>query len=154
MSVTIPKTKPASVESITELEKEFGPLPNDYLLFLKEHDGASPAENCFDIGDSNSSSVRVFIPCIEAVKTRKNIDGFPQDMLPIASDDCGNFVYLNPKDNAIYFWDHEVAATIHKLADSFTRFLAILKPFDGSQIKLKPGQVKSVWIDPDFKASL
>ena len=32
----------------------------------------------------------------------------------------------------------------------FGAFLDILEPFDIKTIQLKPGQVKKVWIDPEF----
>jgi len=38
---------------------------------------------------------------------------------------------------------------VTKIADDFSGFLSLLEP-DDEDVQLKPGQVKSVWIDPEF----
>jgi hypothetical protein len=62
----------------------------------------------------------------------------------------------------IYFWDHELEAeeqdlpswkNMFLLATSFEHFWQSLRKFDPSQVVLKPGQVKSVWIDPSLLES-
>jgi hypothetical protein len=40
------------------------------------------------------------------------------------------------------------------MASDFSAFMEMLEPFDPGSIKLRPGQAKSVWIDPDFLKSL
>lgn len=152
MNVFIPKTNAASAASIADLEKLFGKdLPKSYLMFIKEHDGAKPAANVFKVGEDNSAGVDEFIPAHESIHIRNLVEGFPSHALPIARASGGNFVYLDPASGVVYFWDHEIDDTDIKLADSFEGFLAKLHPFDASQVKLKPGQVKKVWVNPNFK---
>ncbi len=151
MSIIIPTTRAASADSIANLEKEFGRLPESYLLFLKEHDGAKPEDNVFNLSERNSAGVERFVPISESIGVRDAVEGFPRNMLPIAWATGGNFVYLNPASGAVYFWDHENDSTDMKLADSFEGFIAALKRFESEQIKLKPGQVKKVWVNPNFK---
>src|SRR5438270_14100132 len=107
MSIFIPTT-PGSTDSVANLEREFGAnLPHSYILFLKEHDGAIPEDNVFNVGKGNSAGVDQFIPAREILGIRNKVDGFPRNVLPIARATAGNFVYLDPKDGAVYFWDHE-----------------------------------------------
>ena len=64
-----------------------------------------------------------------------------------ADDDCGN-EYLTNKTNQVFFWDHETD-DVTEIHDSIIRFLNELEKTP--DVKLKPGQVISSWIDPDFK---
>jgi len=82
---------------------------------------------------------------------RERIEGFPKKAIPIAEDSCGNYVWLDQETGAIFFWDHEIDGVGEKIAESFETFLTILQPFDPSSVRLRPGQVKSVWANPDFK---
>ena len=63
----------------------------------------------------------------------------------IAEDECGN--YFVRENRSIHFWDHETSKfTI--LANSVNEFIAgCAAP---SEVELEPGQVKSVWVDPEF----
>ena len=79
-----------------------------------------------------------------------NVEGFPSDALPIAEDPSENFFYFKKGSANIFFWDHEVEND-KELASSFREFLDTLRPFDTESIQVKPGQVKSVWVDPKFK---
>jgi hypothetical protein len=54
------------------------------------------------------------------------------------------------QDGAVFYWDHEVPAPVIRLAPSFGEFLALLQPFDMNNVHLKPGQVKRVWVNPEF----
>lgn len=68
--------------------------------------------------------------------------------LVMAKDDCGNF-FLYAPDNSVSFWDHEtdeetvLASSVEDFCDS------LVEP---TPVVLQPGQVKRVWIDPDFLA--
>jgi hypothetical protein len=152
MKIIIPKTKPASVTSLAKLEELVGKkLPNSYLNFARDHNGARPAANVFKIGENNHAGVDEFISADESIRIPHVVDGFPPFALAVARASGGNFVYLDPKTFAAYFWDHEVEAGDIKLADSFDEFLTKLEPSDANQVKLKPGQVKRIWGNPDFK---
>jgi len=50
----------------------------------------------------------------------------------------------------LYFWDHEVSTPPVKLTSNFGEFLTLLQPFDIKSVRLKPGQVKRVWVNPEF----
>jgi hypothetical protein len=65
----------------------------------------------------------------------------------IADDSCGNF-YLRVCDGTVRFWDHEIEQD-KMLFPSVREFLIALSP--RTPVDLKPGQVKRVWVDPNFK---
>lgn len=66
--------------------------------------------------------------------------------LVVGEDACGN-VYLCAPDGTVSFWDQEtnqetlLAATMEEFCDS------LVEP---TPVVLKPGQVKSAWINPKF----
>jgi hypothetical protein len=151
MSITIPKTTSRPPASIATLEKAYGIIPASYKAFLNHHDGAEPEDNFFKVDAQRSGDVERFIPASEIMRVRNSVEGFPKNMLPFAEASCGNLVYMNPAKGTIYFWDHEIDSWDVKVADSFEEFLAMLERFDNSQINLKPGQVKRIWVDPNFK---
>jgi len=79
---------------------------------------------------------------------RKTKEPFPEELSEsdvIAEDGCGNyFVQTNLK---VHFWDHETRESV-VLAQSLNEFIAgcVAPP----EVELEPGQVKSVWVDPEF----
>jgi hypothetical protein len=143
----------ASEDSIRALESQLGcKLSESFKEFVRTQDGAKPETNMFKIGDKNESGVAGFIPVEEIAEQRAHIEGFPQDKAyPVAWDDCGNCVFVDEaRDGAVFFWDHELPEGTTQLAPNFGSFLDLLEPFDISTVKLKPGQVKRVWVDPEF----
>jgi SMI1 / KNR4 family (SUKH-1) len=151
MSISIPTTTAATQQTVEALRQIYGKqLPADYLDFADRHDGAKPPLNSFPVGGNNSAGVDQFIPAREAIHIRDLVEGFPQNALPIARASGGNFVYLNPADESVYFWDHEQADGDIQLAVSFDRFLDSLQPKVQTP-KLERGQVKRIWSDPNFK---
>lgn len=153
MSVEIPSTQGLSDEQIAAAERLLGcTLPASLRSFAQHHDGAKPEDNTFDV-PGNQSGVRTFISLADAAQLRAEIDGFPKTGVPIADDGCGNYVWLRPSTGEIVFWDHEVEGDGMVIAQDFDLFLATLRPFDSGNLKLQPGQVERVWIDPDFLAA-
>ncbi len=65
-----------------------------------------------------------------------------------ASDGNGNFYTL--QEGGVYFLNHETDEKI-LLINSLINFLKHLEEPEDLNITLKPEQVKSVWVDPDFK---
>lgn len=64
----------------------------------------------------------------------------------LAEDGCGNF-FVVLRSGGVAFWDHETnAATL--LAESLAAFSAGLS--EPEPVVLQPGQVQSVWVDPEF----
>lgn len=150
MKIKLKKYSPASEIEIQELETKSGiNLPVDFRNFLRQYNGATPEENVFD--DDVSVSVDRFLPVSDINRRTSKIEGLPKNALAIAEAPSGNIIYLTKDKKYIYYWDHEIEGGDKKLASSFDAFLNKLKPFDVSSIQLKPGQVKSVWVDPDFK---
>ncbi len=74
---------------------------------------------------------------------------------PVAWADGGDFVFIDEgRNGSIFYLNHEVFNDHTKLADNFDAFLDLLEPFDVRSIELKPGQVKKVWVDPEFLKKL
>lgn len=151
MSVIIPKSHSRPFASLAVLEKAYGKLPASYKIFLNQHDGAKPEENILKIDEHRSADVERFIPAADITRVRDAVEGFPKNMLPFAEATGGNLIYMDAADGTIYFWDHEVDSGDVRIADSFDKFLRMLEKFDINQIKLKPGQVKRIWGDPNFR---
>jgi hypothetical protein len=152
MKIRIEKGRPASAEAIHSIERLLGTtLSEDYRTFLLSHDGGEPESNCFDVGATGGSGIRWFTPAADIPLQRTYIDHIPEKAYPIAEDDCGNFILIDEaKNGAVFFWDHETSDLTLVAAD-FTAFLESLEPFDTESVRLKPGQVKHVWVDPDFR---
>ena len=149
MPIKLQKCKPAAEPEIAEAERQIGKrLPADYRSFLLEFNASIPEDNVF--GEDLSVTVERFVPVARIATRTQNVDGFPSDGVPIAEASSGNFVYFKKGSPSIYFWDHEIDHD-RKLASSFMEFLNALRPFDFASVQLKPGQVKSVWVDPNFK---
>ena len=118
---------------------------------LNQHDGAKPEENTFKLSERRSAGVERFIPAADIIRVRDAVDGFPRKMLPFARAAGGNLIYLDAVRGTVHFWDHEGDSYDVKVANSFEEFLVLLEQFDLDHIKLKPGQVKKVRVNPDFK---
>ena len=66
-----------------------------------------------------------------------------------AEDECGNYFVI--KERAVCFWDHETSE-VQELASSLALFeAALVKP---SQVALRRGQVKSIWVSPELSGLL
>jgi hypothetical protein len=153
MKIKLTEGRAASQEAIAALEAELGCwLSDSFKAFVQTYDGAKPETNFFKIGDKNESGVRRFIPVDEIRDERAHIEYFPQKKAyPVAEDGLGNYVFIDEgKDGAVFFWDHYPSEESIQLATNFAAFLGLLDPFDIKSIKLKPGQVKRVWLDPEF----
>ena len=100
------------------------------------------------------SGINGFIPVSEIQKERDRIEYFPKSGYPIAWAEGGNCVFIDIHTASIFYWDHEVPERPIKLAADFQRFIDSLEPFDINTIQLKPGQVKKVWVDPEFLKKL
>lgn len=151
MAVKIPKTVGVSEDQVEAAERGLGcALPASFLAFVRDHDGAEPEDNTFDI-PGNQSGVRAFVPLADAPNRSREIEGFPKRGLPVAEDGCGNYVWLKPETGEILFWDHEIESDGVVIASDFETFIAALQPFDQTSVRLEPEQAKHVWVHPDFK---
>lgn len=145
-----------SEEEIRNVENDMGvSLPDDYRCFVSNHDGARPQPNIFSISESNESGVNEFIPLRRIRRECTFIENLIDGRMPIAWAEGGNYVCLDiSPGGGVFFWDHEEPERDTKLASNFSGFIELLGPFDPASVELKPGQVKSAWIDPEFLKSL
>ena len=65
----------------------------------------------------------------------------------LAEDECGN--YFIEIDGEVVFWDHETNGR-KVLSSSLKEFVSGCEA--PSEVELDPGQVESVWVDPEFAA--
>lgn len=146
----------ASQDTISELESSLGfAISKAIKQFLRAHNGAEPEGNCFKVGDKNASGVNEFIPTDQILQERSRIENIPKKAYPIAWAEGGNFVIVDEgHKGAVYYWDHELPKDLVKIAPDFNAFLDLLNPFDIKSVTLKPGQVRSVWVDPEFRKKL
>ncbi|UYY77158.1 SMI1/KNR4 family protein [Sphingomonas sp. R1] len=151
MPVSIPTMPQPTEDELLALAAHIGQsLPLSYIQFVMLHDGAKPGENVIKTSD-NEVGVSRFIPVREAAALSGEIEGFPSSAIAFAEDDCGNYFYIAPSNGAVYFWDHELEGVDERMAEDASDFMAKLSPFDASTLQLRPGQVRSAWIDPSFK---
>lgn len=149
MAIPLPRTAAASDTSLAALTERYGALPPEYVKFLANHDGVKPPSNVLE-GTNYGVSVNGFLPASDIVERADLVEGLSSNLLPFGEDDSGNFVCIGADDHRVYFWDHEVDND-KVVAESFDEFLRRLEPFDLSSVKLEPGQVKRVWVNPGFK---
>jgi len=152
MKIKLMRGQAASEEAIVALEAELGcRLSDSFRAFVRTYDGAKPEANIFKIGENNDSGVNRFIPVDEISKERAHIENIPAKAYPVAWAEGGNYVFVDEgRNSAVYFWDHELPEETVELAANFEVFLDLLEPFDIKSTKLRPGQIKRVWIDPEF----
>jgi hypothetical protein len=140
----------ASPEDIAALEKIIGvPLDNEFLEFVKTHDGAEPDDNCFVINaEEGEDGIRSFIAVKDIPAEMEHMELRP-GAYPVAYDSFGNYLVIDGgKSGAVYFWDHEEEEKLIKIASGFGNLLNKLKPDDISE-KSIPHKVISVWHNPD-----
>jgi len=65
----------------------------------------------------------------------------------LAEDECGN--YFIEIAGEVLFWDHETNEQ-KILSSSVSEFISGCEAL--SEVELEPGQVESVWVDPEFAA--
>jgi hypothetical protein len=151
VTVAIPEMPRPNDAELSQLGLAVGhPLPPSYVSFVNHHDGATPSGNSL-VTSANEISVSRFVSVREALNLNESIDGFPISVIPFAEDDCGNYFYVKPYSGAVYFWDHELEDADEKVANDVAEFIEKLTSFDPETVTLKPGQVRSVWVDPTFK---
>jgi len=145
---------PCSDTDLARLQRALGgQLPPSYLTFLREHDGCWPESNSFMIEPGHGSTVTEFYSARKVLSQKQQLgDRLSKGAWPIALTESGNLVILFQDDHSSRFWDHELEdETV--VAANFTDFLEGLRAFAVSEVKLKPGQVVSAWIDPDLLKS-
>lgn len=156
MKVRLKRTKSLPESVVSNFESRIGrKLPEEYRRFVLKADGAEPDTNVFSIDGDGESGVNRFIPLEGTLREQQYVKGEVEfSVLPVAWAECGDYVCLNLENGEVYFWDHEAPITRkrwRKLSGSFDEFLNSLSPFDAGNVTLKPGQVREVWVDPEFR---
>jgi hypothetical protein len=160
----VKKGQQPNENEIQILEQRIGnPLPLDYRAFLEKNNGGIPETNIFDLPACNGGSgINEFLS-IKEILEQKNVmkDRLPPSAWPIAFAEGGNYVCLVCEGNSgVYFWDHEFEQedginpnwdNMYELSSTFREFMQAIRKFNINDVELKPEQVKSVWVDPDFK---
>jgi hypothetical protein len=149
----------APEDQLRRLESDLGvELPADYRHFLTITNGGTGNGLCFveptgddpggvglhHIGGFRKESY--FSLTIRRARYQDKYARIPRELLWIADDSFGNAIcigILGPYRGKVYFWDHEEepdpdewdgsvesAGNITPLADSFTAFVAGLRPID------------------------
>ena len=156
MNIKLKNGRRARSADVASLQRALGfSLPDAYVTFVLENDGALPEPNIFRVSDSNDSGVTGFVPVKEVLKLRAYLDGIPRGAFPVAWAECGDHVLIDVGEGgAVYYRDHEIEGPLERIAADFNSFLSALKPFDIKSVHLDPSQVQHVWIDPDFLAKL
>ncbi|MDH7971275.1 SMI1/KNR4 family protein [Sphingomonas sp. AR_OL41] len=151
MAMPIPKMPRPTERDLAALADSLSlALPPSYTQFVANHDGAKPDAN-FIATRENEVAVSRFIPVREAPDLATAIAGFPVSAIPLAEDDCGNYFYVDPKTDAVHFWDHEVEGPDEEVAANALLFVEKLTSRDASPVPLELGQVRRMWVNPSFK---
>ncbi len=116
----------------------------------KKRSAAYAAEQGVRALEMNRAFSKVFISeeGVEFGIIRKASLPFPSELEGknvLAEDESGN--YFIEVNEAVCFWDHETSET-ELIASSLDNFISgCAKP---EVVELKPDQVETVWIDPEF----
>lgn len=158
MTVTISHAeKVPTISEINEIEALLPhALPADYLGFLISGKAGKPESNIFNVSDNIDSGIAAFITVDRLMYERDLLrQEIGDDVLPIAYAEGGNYICIvisGPTIGSIYFFDHECHGpeALTAIAPGFTAFLEKVEPFNSESVRLKPGQVKKVWVNPAF----
>jgi hypothetical protein len=102
-----------------------------------------PQKSVFKNG-GEEFELRVLFP-VSSWKTHRK--GFRKEEFVIVGEDSSGNRFLLAPNGSVAFWDHETDEKT-PLAPSMEAFLDSLSA--PTPVVLKPGQVLSAWIDPDF----
>lgn len=154
-----------SEKEVDELQRRLGrQLPVEYRQFLVRGNVFVPDSNRIT-GQGMIGSVVKFLgvsldPTEDLHATMETyVDRVPVNAIPVALAGGGNLVCIDLVTGATYLWDHENEAVegeepdfrnMHLLAESFSRFVDAMEPFDPSTVVLDPKDVVSVKLKPGF----
>ncbi|MCP3740187.1 SMI1/KNR4 family protein [Rossellomorea sp. BNER] len=160
-------------ELITFSKKIGYELPNDYIEFLRHHNGGyvkNSISNYHRNGEQKFILTSMFglgsdDDLISQFETYKN--RIPNTCIPIGRDAGGNLVCLNLSEGKygnVYFWDHEeelkyeegkiTINNLYFIAETFKEFLNSIERDDIKESEEEGYKVKKVWVDPDFLKEL
>lgn len=102
-------------------------LPNDYIEFINENNGARPKFKLFKTETGKEHVIKTFLSFnhddIENIFSVNNWlkDDFKGKYFAIASDPAGNYIVYDENFN-LYFWNHELNK-VELIGKSFTDFI-------------------------------
>ncbi|AZV39642.1 SMI1/KNR4 family protein [Komagataeibacter xylinus] len=143
-------------EDIASVEKRIGAsFDPAYREFIAHHNGARPDYNTCTVAPDNSCGIDQFLDIADIAGRMLLLadDVVSALFFPFAEGESSN-CFMMRKDGTpgVWFYDHEMMGmeALTPVAPSLNAFLPMLLPRDTIAATLKPGQVKSVWSDPDF----
>ncbi|MGS0646438.1 SMI1/KNR4 family protein [Komagataeibacter melomenusus] len=113
---------------------------NEYLQFIRQHNGAEIRNGYYDISEQQSSYVRYFIE-IEDIANDISLmadDEISQYFFPFAIGSGGTYFLMKKKGDAcIYYYDSDYMGhdAISKIAQSFNTFMNNIK--SDTEIKIE-----------------
>jgi hypothetical protein len=127
-----------SPDAFSEFERATNvTLPREYKELLSYSNGAHPELDTFDLSDGSEAGVARFFFLSES--ERENPENLWRAMrdygrtigrgaVPIATDGCGNIIYLNYASDQVevWFWSHDPVKAI-RIASSFEKFIDSLR---------------------------
>ncbi len=154
MTVELKNGTKASAKDIENLERFLDrKLPESYINFVFKFDGAVPEDNLVEAKgfEEGAIGIRSFVPISKIQKLMVDIDYSFEQTIPIADDDCGNYLCLKLSDASIVFWDHEEPYGYEDkmVAKDINGLLSQLKKFDMSSLD-KEGKAEVVWANSEF----
>jgi len=154
MTVELKNGTKASAKDIENLERFLDrKLPESYINFVSKFDGAVPEDNFVEAKgfDEDAIIIRSFVPVSKIQKLMIDIDYSFVQIIPIADDDCGNYLCLKLSDASIVFWDHEEPYGYEDkvIASDINDLLSQLKKFDISSIDVNE-KAEVVWANSEF----
>lgn len=143
------KTDLALPSELQELEQILKmQLPINFIAFYCDEVRQVAADNIVHIYEGLDSDLQSFISIPDMISEKLQIDDFPENGLPVASDSCGNYYYWNMTDKKVYFWEHELDKST-ELADNLISFYDMIQPFESSNAEVK-AEGTVVWEAANF----
>lgn len=114
---------PAPAAAVDTAERALGPLPEDYILFLREFGSVSVHHwEIYGVGPEVPPYLDVVVMTMEERAT----GGLPNDLIAIMNDGAGNLTCMTSAERStrgIVLWWHSPAGREDPLAGSFTDWL-------------------------------
>ena len=139
---------PINPNEVAAFERHVGiTFPASYKEFLLATNGGRPWKSDFPIKDGSTSNIKVFLgidvstPTSELDYAYEQYGGaLPRGVVPIASDDGGNYICLDLRSghDKILFWEKSHfwstgewrEKDLHDVAGSFVEFLDLLERYE------------------------
>ncbi len=129
---------PVSDEDIRDVEARLQvKLPEQYVAFMKRHNGGRPEPDGFQNGEDDIDTLHVFYrikskssALVSRVEDMRELELLPSELIPFATDPFGNEICIavsGPDIGKIYFWDHDLFCIAENIREPYTE---IAESFD------------------------